>query len=75
MVAILHGGHIAWWRPDCMNADAKPPGVTTHVLYSHGVKTANRFHYNTELDPTFPHSAPVRTEYGDGDQAVNIESI
>jgi len=54
---------------------AQAPGVITHVLYSHGVKTAKQFAYHTELDADFPHSAPDSKVYGDGDQAVNIESI
>ena len=64
------------------------------------MKTANKFFYDSELDPSFPHSSPTRRlptqtpvfaiwvhselmalcghdrkEYGDGDSAVNIESI
>merc|ERR1712086_1241986 len=70
-IDAYHNLHQRGWA----TADAQPPGVPTHVIYSHGVKTANVFHYDTELDPAFPHTKPSRTEYGDGDQAVNIESV
>jgi len=56
-------------------AEVGHPGVTTHVIYSHGVKTPEKFHFDKELDETFDHSPPTQTDMGDGDGTVNLQSV
>ena len=49
--------------------------MTTHVIYSNGVKTPEKFHFEKDLDETFDHSPPMQTDMGDGDGTVNLQSV